>query len=241
MSKTPTRKSSLTVALEDYLETVYELVRDRKFARVKDVAKARGVKSGSVSPALKRLAGLGLVKYVHREYIELTPDGEEEARRIYAKHQLLASFFVNVLQIPSKSAQAEACTLEHGLSYDTMNRLVRFLEFLEATSEENRDFLARFHKYLLENCTTRPHEISHEEEEVLSVYDLKPGQRGKVTKVNARGAIRQRLLDMGILPGTLIEIERLAPTGDPIWVKLDGFQVALRRKEAQAVLLGEDT
>jgi len=85
----------LTGALEDYLETIYELVRDRKLARVKDIAKARGVKSGSVSPAMRRLSDLGYIKYVEREFIDLTPTGERAARRIYARHQLLKRFFTD--------------------------------------------------------------------------------------------------------------------------------------------------
>ena len=88
-----TEALALTSALEDYLETIFELVRDQKLARVKDIARARGVKSGSVTPAMKRLSELGLIKYVQREYIDLTPDGEIEARRIYAKHQILSRFF----------------------------------------------------------------------------------------------------------------------------------------------------
>lgn len=69
----------------------------------------------------------------------------------------------------------------------------------------------------------------------MSVSELKPGQRGRVTQVNAQGAIRQRLLDMGVLPDTLVEVERVAPTGDPLWIKLHGSQLALRKSEASAV------
>ena len=71
----------------------------------------------------------------------------------------------------------------------------------------------------------------------MSVSDLRPGQQGKVSHVNARGAVRQRLLDMGLLPDVVIRVERLAPTGDPVWISLKGFQIALRRKEAKAVLI----
>ena len=60
---------TLSSSLEDYLETVYQLVKEHKFARVRDIAKARNVKAGSVSPALKRLA-------------ELFSDGEIDYRRL---------------------------------------------------------------------------------------------------------------------------------------------------------------
>ena len=71
----------------------------------------------------------------------------------------------------------------------------------------------------------------------MSVSDLQPGQEGKVRQLNATGSIRQRLLDMGLLPNTTVRLERLAPAGDPIWISLQGSQLALRRKEAQAVLV----
>ncbi|MBW1871388.1 MAG: ferrous iron transport protein A [Deltaproteobacteria bacterium] len=72
---------------------------------------------------------------------------------------------------------------------------------------------------------------------MISVADLQPGENGSVTHVNGHGAIRQRLLDMGILPKVIVEVERVAPSGDPIWIKLQGFQLSLRRKEADAILV----
>lgn len=73
----------------------------------------------------------------------------------------------------------------------------------------------------------------------MSLFELIPGRRGKITHVIAVGAIRQRLLDMGILPQVEIQMERVAPTGEPVWIKLDGTQMALRRQEAEAVLVSE--
>ena len=71
----------------------------------------------------------------------------------------------------------------------------------------------------------------------MSVSDLKPGQQGMVTRVNARGAVRQRLLDMGLLPNVLLRVERVAPGGGPVWISTQGSQMALRRSEADAILI----
>ncbi len=73
----------------------------------------------------------------------------------------------------------------------------------------------------------------------MSLSDLKPGQVGRVTQLLGDGAIRQRLLDMGLVPDAKIEIERVAPTGDPIWIKLQGFQLSLRREEARSVIVAK--
>ncbi|MBW2525090.1 MAG: metal-dependent transcriptional regulator, partial [Deltaproteobacteria bacterium] len=138
-------KGELTGSLEDYLETIYLLIQERRVARVRDIAKARDVKAGSVTPALRRLADLGLIEYEQREYIDLTERGEQEARRVLARHQLLTRFFHEVLQMPADSADAEACKLEHSLSDEAMDRLVRFFEFLAVCPHRPPALLEAFH------------------------------------------------------------------------------------------------
>ncbi len=240
-----TAQGTLTGALEDYLETIYQVLQRQPFARVRDIAKAREVKAGSVSPALKRLADLGLVRYVQREYVTLTDEGEREARRVYARHQLLIRFFTEILQMSPESAERDACRIEHSMSDEAMDRMVRFFEYLSACPNSPPDFLERFHGCSIVHGDAAPcphHCTVAEGEEAagghsMSVFEMRPGEIGCVTQVNAEGAIRQRLLDMGILPDTRVELERVAPTGEPVWIRLDGSQLALRRQEAQAVLV----
>jgi DtxR family Mn-dependent transcriptional regulator len=237
--------TTLTSALEDYLETIYELVRDNKFARVKDIAKARGVKSGSVTPAMKRLADLGLIKYVQREYIDLTESGEVEARRIYAKHQILTRFFEEFLGMAPAAANADACAMEHSLSEKGMDHLTRFFEYLRVCPK-GQSFSKRFQQCPITHgeeldCASCSHadEACCEDErgQAKSIAEMKPGDQARVTQVNGTGAIRQRMLDMGILPDTLIEVARIAPAGDPIWIKIQGFQLSLHQNEAKTVLV----
>ena len=245
MTHSPAAQSELTTALEDYLETIFELIRDKPVARVRDIANARGVKAGSVTPAMRRLADLGYVEYSQREYIRLTPVGEREARRIYARHQLLTRFFAEVLALPKEEARENACAMEHSLSDQAMDRLVRFFEFVGACPACPENILDLFHMCSLVHpnvadcrhvCTAEPWDLK-QTEEIMSLSELKPGQKATVKQVNGKGAIRQRLLDMGILPEVVVEVERVAPTGDPIWIKLQGFQLSLRLKEAATVLV----
>ena len=83
----------MSPALEDYLETIYLLVQEHGFARVKDIARARDVKAATVSVALRKLADLDLIRYERREYIALTPHGDEAGRRVFTRHRLLARVF----------------------------------------------------------------------------------------------------------------------------------------------------
>jgi ferrous iron transport protein A len=69
----------------------------------------------------------------------------------------------------------------------------------------------------------------------LTLDDLKPGQRARVTGVVAHGPLLQRLMQLGVLEGTDVELVRRAPTGDPIEFKLLGYALSLRRAEARQV------
>ncbi len=137
----------LTRSLEDYLETIYALIRDQRVVRVRDIAEARGVKPGSVSPALRRLSALGLVDYTQRGHIGLTPQGERLARRVYARHRVLERLLGDVLLLPQQDAEPVACAMEHSLTPAAMDRLTLFLEYLEEHGE-GRSFLADFHAWL---------------------------------------------------------------------------------------------
>lgn len=243
-------ESSITNALEDYIETIYLLVRDNKLARVKDIAKARDVKMGSVTPAMKRLAEMGYISYEQREYIDLTPKGEQLARSILARHDLLRRFFTEVLHMSDEAAESDACSMEHHLSDEGMDKLTRFFEFIGNCPDGNPSFIERFHQCSavqpeLNGCKqnfceehNHRHCKRHENRRpTKSLADLQVGETGLIAQVKAKGAIRQRLLDMGMLPNTEITLERLAPTGDPVWVKMQGFQLSLRRNEAEAILV----
>ncbi len=142
-----TPQCQLTQSLEDYLETIYELIRDHGEARVRGIAEARGVKAGSVSPALRRLADLGLVDYAQREHIGLTPHGEVLARRIHARHRLLERLFQDVLLLPPEDAEPVACAMEHSLTPAAMDRLTQLLDYLQ-DHDDGRAFLAAFHRRL---------------------------------------------------------------------------------------------
>jgi DtxR family Mn-dependent transcriptional regulator len=227
-----TRKTApLSRSLEDYLETIYELVRDHKVARVKDIAGARGVKPGSVSPAMRRLADAGLIRYEQREYIDLTPRGERLARRVLARHNLLTRFFSEILLMDADEAEADACAMEHNLSDEGMDRLTRLFEFFKTCPEKDRRVLERFQQS--PGIGTRGAASGGE----ITLADLEPGESGVVSKVRARGALRTRLLDMGILPDVEIEVTRVDPSRRRHHIQLQGFDISLEQREARAVLI----
>jgi DtxR family Mn-dependent transcriptional regulator len=239
-----TSDAEISSSLEDYLETIYLLVQEQGFARVKDVARARDVKAASVSIALRRLAELALVRYERREYIALTPSGEKAGRRVFSRHRLLTRFFEEVLSMPAEAAGEQACAMEHSLTDEAMDGMVRFFEFLGTCPSVVESFRQC---PMVQDSKRGPHMgqlpdscavcLKKKESTSMSLGDVKPGQSAVVTKINALGALRQRLLDMGVLPNTVIEIERVGLGGDPFWVRCQGARLALRRSEANSIMV----
>ena len=68
--------------------------------------------------------------------------------------------------------------------------------------------------------------------ESVQLHLLRPGQRATITKINGVGALRRRFIEMGIVKGETILIERHAPLGDPVEYFIKGYHLALRKEEA---------
>ncbi len=71
----------------------------------------------------------------------------------------------------------------------------------------------------------------------MTLATLKPGGKGKIKKINVKGCMKRRLMDMGLLIGQNVHVKRVAPMGDPIELDIKGYNLAIRRKEAQEILL----
>ena len=69
----------------------------------------------------------------------------------------------------------------------------------------------------------------------MTLDQLSMGHSAKVTKVGREGALRLRLLDMGIIPRTRVSIVKVAPLGDPIGIWLRGYELTLRREDAKNI------
>lgn len=65
--------------------------------------------------------------------------------------------------------------------------------------------------------------------------ELQVGEKGVITRIGAIGEIKKRLMEMGVVAGSRIEIERLAPLGDPIEVLIKGYHLSIRKSEAQGI------
>jgi ferrous iron transport protein A len=68
-----------------------------------------------------------------------------------------------------------------------------------------------------------------------SLSKLRPGARARILKLGAVGPVKRRLMDMGLLPGEEIAVEKVAPLGDPLEVRVRSYALSLRKSEAQEI------
>jgi Fe2+ transport system protein FeoA len=73
-----------------------------------------------------------------------------------------------------------------------------------------------------------------------TLADLRPGESGVVSELHSQGPERRRMMDLGILPGTTIVVEMNSPMGDPVAYRVRGALVALRREQAQLVVIHDE-
>jgi len=122
---------TLSASLEDYLEAIYHIVREKKAARAKDISKRLGVNRSSVTGALHSLAERKLINYAPYDFATLTPEGENVAANIDHRHVVLRDFFVKVLGVEAAKAEDSACRMEHAISETILERLAQFVDFIQ--------------------------------------------------------------------------------------------------------------
>jgi len=203
--------------MEDYLEVILELSEREDVVRVTDIAGKLNIAKASVAQALNSLKEAGLVTQDKYGPVWLTPKGKLYATEVRRRHRALVSFLTNVLGVDPRIAEVDACRMEHVISAQTMERLVAFLEATGKGPERSGN--------------------NPPAKETRPLTGLAPGDRGTVVRVTSAGGFRRRLLDMGVVPGSEIKVEGVAPLGDPIEVTIKGYHLTLRKAEAACVIV----
>ena len=122
----------LSNSMEDYLEAISKLQREKNYVRVKDIAKEMKVRMPSVTGALKALTDRNLVRHEKYEYVELTEDGIKIADEIKRRHDLISKFLTHILKIDPEIAEKDACKIEHSVSPITVERLIKLVESMDS-------------------------------------------------------------------------------------------------------------
>ncbi len=243
---------ALSETLEDYLEIILALALENPTVRVRDIARAKGVRMPSVTAALRRLKEKALVSYRAREYVGLTTEGEAIAQRLAGRHRFLTRFLHELLCVSATVAERDACGLEHHLSAESLDRLAAFVEYIDTCPEVGAEFLTRF-----QTCFTQPVvggscggacSLDRPCERHLagrrSIYTLRslpPGARGELVRIRASGGVRGRLMRQGLLPGSRIAKQAGEAGRGPTVVRVQGQRIELTAREAAVILVELDS
>ncbi|RKZ24958.1 hypothetical protein DRQ20_06065 [bacterium] len=226
----------LTRRLEEYLEVIFLIAKEKRVVRVKDLVKRLGVRAPSVVETLRSLEEKGLVVHERYGHVELTDKGRKKAKEVYKKHGIIKEFFEEVLKLPEDVAERDACLIEHYISKETLDRLLKFIEFIKECPGEEPFWLSGFQYYLE---TGKKSSLCKKMGEHLRLSDLKIGEKVRVVRVEKK-ALRKRLGTMGIFPGVEVEVMGKGPFGNPIELKVKGSKLALSSDEAACILVEKE-
>ena len=135
----------ITSGLEDYLELIYKEIKQNNDIKAIDIANRFNVSRPSVSEALIRLADLDLIIYEGRKGISITEKGVCEAKKILKKHQVLSSFFSEILGESIDIADKNACKIEHVIDQSLIEKIKKFTSFCKDNNIQNsfKEFLKK--------------------------------------------------------------------------------------------------
>jgi Mn-dependent DtxR family transcriptional regulator len=133
-------KQARSESTEDHLERIQELVDQKGYARVADIAATLGLSRSTVSNMVRRLARRGFVNYEKYRGFTLTAEGRAVADHIRVRHQTLAEM-LTLLGLSPETVEQEVEVIEHHLRPDTLRVFSKLVRFWQAHPEELKAFL----------------------------------------------------------------------------------------------------
>lgn len=123
-------KSGKQAAVEDYVEVINHLIKEKGYASQADVAERLGVSPPSVSLMLRKLHDRGYVSHVKYRGVTLTEEGKKLAEKMEKRHMILAEFFTSI-GVPRDIAMEDAEHIEHYLHKETVEKIAQLIKRLK--------------------------------------------------------------------------------------------------------------
>jgi DtxR family Mn-dependent transcriptional regulator len=230
---------------QDYLKAIYALSRNKDLVSTTEISKKLDVAPASVTEMLKKLSEDDYIKYEPYKGSILTVKGLREAQRILRKHRLLENFLTDVLHIGKEKVHTQACEMEHALSDEAEESLCRLLKHPDKCSDDGNTIPACDLPFkTCEECMQLHakglEEVGKRNEDLTPIRELKSGHYGKISFIRGEHKVLQRLLDMGLTPGTKIKVIKVAPMDGPVEVAVRGSKLAIGQDIACNVFVEEE-
>lgn len=204
----------LSSMVEDYLEAILEIAENSgRPPTVEEIAAALKTGKETASSTIAALAREGYLEQVG-DAVRLTEKGAALASKVARKHTVLQCFLTEMLGVDTNSASREACTLEHGISDDTIERLSSYMS----------------------GTATAPSRMRRRRgQETVTLLDCNEGDIARVALMRGPGGHR-RLLDLGVFPGEIVEIRRKLPNNSVV-VRVKGCDIAISPEIARSIFV----
>lgn len=210
-----------SVAVEDYLKTIYSLSRDEAAAGTSSIAEQLNVAAGSVTGMLKRLAERGLVEHVPYYGARLTAEGEDEAVRLIRRHRVLELFLVKVLGYTWDCVHEEAERLEHAVTDELIDRMAAVLG--EPESDPHGAPIPGVGEQFVDR--TYP-----------GLDELEVGRQAVLRRVPDEDPEALRYLaELHLVPGARLEVLERAPFNGPVRLDVDGVEQLIGAELSRAL------
>jgi len=217
---------------QDYLKAIYNLARNGDLVSTSEISQKLNVAPASVTEMLKKLSDDDYIKYEPYKGSILTVKGLREAQKVTRKHRLLEKWLSDVLHIGKDKVHTQACQMEHALSDEAEESLCRLLKHPDTCSDDGKTIPACDLPFSnCEECIKLHNqgfeEVGKRNKSLISIRELKDGKFGKISCIRGEHKVLQRLLDMGLTPGTRIKVVKVAPMNGPVEVSVRGSKLAL--------------
>ncbi|MDY6966474.1 MAG: transcriptional regulator MntR [Halobacteriota archaeon] len=136
----------ISKTVEEYMEVIYELIKEKGYARTVDISSRLDVQPPSVTEMIQKLDENGFLVYEKYRGLKLTQKGEDLAKSVCQRHETLAAF-LKIIGVDEKIAEEDACKIEHSINTITMNRLTKFVEFVQ-NAPHDPEWLEHFEFYV---------------------------------------------------------------------------------------------
>jgi len=217
----PAQTPDLTVAVQDYLKAIYALESEGQRVTTSALARRMGVSAPSTTAMTKRLAELGLVERLPYRGVALTGAGRRGALEVLRHHRLLERYLVDRLGLSLDEVHAEAELLEHALSEELEARIDAELGF--PTHDPHGDPIP-------------DRELRVVRGDDRTLLDLEPGARASISRVpDGDSELLRYLGELGIVPGSDLELVDYAPFGGPVTVRTNRGEHAISRELADRI------
>lgn len=228
--------------MEEYLETLYSLNQDGKSAGTSEISHRLNVAPASVTEMLQKLADKGYVNYSPYQGATLTPAGFKLGEKMARKHRLLERFLHDVLNLGKDRVHAQACEMEHTLTDETERAFCNTLKQPAKCPDDEKIIPPCDLQFAsCEECQKWRGEslekVGKRKANLVSMTALKEREEGTVAFIRGDNKVLRRLLDVGLTPGTLISVTRVAPLKGPVEIAVRGSRIALGEEIAANVFI----